>query len=556
MTSPSSSSSTSLSPVPVFPLSSPEINLTEFISQLSVDLSGSYRINKGMNLDSPINRLVVEILTELQTALQNGKNHCKRVLEAPLSSLQEKPKTLFTTLEELYKGLQEEGVNLSRLDKIWEGIRRINDGLSQIFPDAHPLESRFIRLSRQYEAIGPKTTQIKVKLLGVFFFPSRVTLDIDGKKFSPLQTEVSTNLLQSMQIAAPPKCRELDFNIPVDSLYLEEVRTSFTYIDAQLIAPWWESGAVTWGNQHDDTYNVRLGILPSTVGKIMVQFLAIASGQLNRARKSEGLLIELSSQQPEQTLGFNASPGWRYKDANIVIQNQPGKIKFKVMIDPKDKNSCHLTIALDGEARQSSRVDFHLVWTEYLEVRENETRMGIVKDLYWGTSKKIIPDRLERIASIDFVAFNGQRFALPPTTDASNPFVKLYADQGNLLIEARDPHDKEIDFPAIIPDGDRTATIVANALAMISAPYVHQTHDLNQRLNDLEGRRFEEHELNVPQTLEQSMQEVTSRRMKVGAELSRKLQEFKTMVSKQVDGILEKQKEAVKEAESEEEKSK
>ena len=133
------------------------------------------------------------------------------------------------------------------------------------------------------------------------------------------------------------------------------------------------------------------------------------------------------------------------------------------------------------------------------------------------------------------------------TTISDGGFVKLYADQNNLLIEARDPNDKEIDFPAIIPDGDRTATIVANALAMISAPYTHQLHDLNQRLNDLEGRRFEEHELNVPQALEQSMQEVTSRKVKVEMELSKKLQEFKTIASKQVDGLLEKQKQVAEE---------
>jgi len=299
-------------------------------------------------------------------------------------------------------------------------------------------QTRLMSFRPHYVPITPNTEHVFVQMEGLFPCVSSYspTLKINEQTLTAFGTQ--DNLVT--------------FRIPVNALLtsnqLVSATRTFTYAQSSFDAPY-NSGWGWFSTKNDTCYPVSLGILPVTPGKITISYQVTKTGTIERPQQSQSYFESAEHRGPTlyPVLSFFPSSGWKYKTTpTVTTESFIGHYAIKSVVLNSDGTQCTVSLELGGgDWENVGRLHFHLNWTEYQEVKSLGTRTDVVTDLPWGNSRMFSPiDDSEMITKIHFEDFNDEKWDFFPTSQSDNPFIRIDAQDGSVIISAVVPSNDQL----------------------------------------------------------------------------------------------------------------
>lgn len=427
LSQPSQTSITSASLVVNSALNDPILGgfLSDLTDRLNAVISGAMQ-----NASDDVNRLLIQAGNEVQLAIQNAVNAFQPVIDKAISSLDSTVQGVTNQLQSLVEQVEQKETDV--LGQIQQTVMDLISGLPMA-----DRQTRFTTVTPQFIPISSDMTSVKVSMIGLFRFAT---------SFVPTLT-IGNHSCTVLQI----KDTKIDFAIPVTTLVsgpIDSPLRTFTYVNATFNAPW--NNGITEIQARFPTW---IGILPSTPGLITLTYQATSTGRRTQlAQTSPAYFAGAEHRGPTIHPSFTYYPhtGWKYsKEPTVVIESHIGHVIVQSVVLSPNADQCVVTFELGGgDWSNVGRVNYHLLWDEYQDYQQSQTRTVTVNDLFWGDSRLFTPAQGEELQKIHLDAFTGKRYDFLPATDSSNPYIKLIAQNGEVLISTTIPNGDDLNFTA------------------------------------------------------------------------------------------------------------
>jgi hypothetical protein len=274
---------------------------------------------------------------------------------------------------------------------------------------------------------GSDTTSVMVTYNGNFYYaPDRgctPSLKINNKTFAPVT--ITTQKLEFL------------VNISKDDPNLKA--GNYSYLKAELSVPW-KYGYMPW-SWTTSTYRTLLGALPTTPGKLMVNYETPAttiSNHISCPKHIDGGLVSIGNGV------CTADPGYRIDPTSVRVAWPKGQGDYTCKITEISATQ----IAYFYNGLMGGGADFSIEYNE-LEDLPAKPRTEDRSSLRWGDSFIATPQAGEKITGLVFDAFTGQHVEFQPRSDHSNKFIQLDAYDDTLKVSAANPATLENVGPAM-----------------------------------------------------------------------------------------------------------
>jgi hypothetical protein len=418
--------------------------LSSFFDDLNTRLSAA--INGAIqNASDNAERLIVQSGEEINLAIQNAMEAYKDNMELTIDKLDQSIQDVLNQLQTMVG--QIESKSMDALGKITQASMDIISTLP--FADK---QTRFTKVSPQYIAISDRAATVKVSMIGLFLFAEKhiPTLSIQNSRCTVLGIGTT----------------KIDFEVPVTSLVdqIDSPTRTFTYVKGVFNAPW-DSGWVL-SKIEDAQYPLYLNILPSTPGPITITYKCNSTDRITQNQQSQSYYVGADHRGPtiHPSMTYYPTPGFKYSATpGVTIESHIGHVVIQSVIMSPNSDQCVVTFELGGgDWDNVGRVNYHLNWQEYKDVQAESIRTEVVNDLFWGNTKLFAPGTNEKIEKIHFDAYDGTSQDFFPITDTSKRFIKIVAQNGQVLITAQAPNGDESDLSATLkPKAESVSSLVS-----------------------------------------------------------------------------------------------